>query len=78
MDQGALAGLRKNDQRKVLLTRILRARTTVPNDWIATHLGMGHPGSVSRLVSESRKDREQNKECDRLSKQLFEQEIEAQ
>ncbi len=75
LDQEALAGLRKNDPRKVLLARILRARTTIPNDWIAKHLAMGHPGSVSRLVSESRKNRELNNECDGLSKLLFEEEI---
>ena len=72
LDHEALADFRKNDQRKVLLARILRARTTIPNDWIAKRLAMGHPGSVSRLVSASRKDRELNKECDRLSKLLLE------
>ena len=29
------------------------------------------PGSVSRLISESRNDREPNRECERLSKVLF-------
>ena len=70
-DQKALVALRKSDRGKVLLARILRAKTTIPNDWIANHLGMGHPGSVSRLISESRGDRELNAECRRLSKVLF-------
>ena len=71
VDEEALAGLRKNDRRKVLLARILRAQTTIPNDWIAKHLSMGHPGSVSRMISENRGDRELIAECQRLSKVLF-------
>lgn len=73
MDQETLEGLRKNDRRKVLLARILRAKTTIPNDWIGQHLAMGHSGSVSRLISESRSDREAGDVCERLSKLLVEE-----
>ena len=41
---------------KVSVATLLRQRTTVGNSWIAQRLGMGHPGSVSRLVVEAAKD----------------------
>jgi len=69
-DQEALADIRKGDRRKVLLARILRSKTAISNDWISDRLCMGHPGSVSRLVSESRNDQAINKECERLTKRL--------
>ena len=53
----ALAKLPKSDERKVLLALILRKNTTVSNDWIASKLAMGHPGSVSRMISAGRSDR---------------------
>ena len=42
----ALAALPKRDERK-----IQRKRTSVRNGWIASRLAMGHPGSVSRMLS---------------------------
>jgi hypothetical protein len=53
----ALAKLPKSDERKVLLALILRKKTTVSNYWIASSLAMGHPGSVSRMISAGRSDR---------------------
>lgn len=47
----ALAVMRKSDERKILLAGILRTKTSVSNEWIATRLEMGHPGSVSRMLS---------------------------
>ena len=49
--KGALAALAKSDRRKVVLAGILRAKTSASNEWIATKLAMGHPGSVSRMLS---------------------------
>jgi hypothetical protein len=45
-----LAQLRKGDERKAILAALLRRRTVVGFEWIATRLRMGHPASVSRLV----------------------------
>jgi hypothetical protein len=52
-----LAHLRKGDGRKALLAALLRRRTSVGCEWIATRLHMGHPGSVSRLVCGVKRDR---------------------
>jgi hypothetical protein len=51
-----LSGLRKSDARKAQLAILLRTHTSMSNDWIAAKLAMGHPGSVSRVVSEGRSD----------------------
>jgi hypothetical protein len=51
-----LAALRKSDSRKVQLAILLRTHTSVSNEWIAQKLSMGHPGSVSRSVSDGRAD----------------------
>jgi hypothetical protein len=40
-----------------MLAALLRRRTTVGFEWIATRLHMGHPGSVSRLVCGVKRDR---------------------
>jgi len=52
-----LSGLRKSDARKARLAILLRTHTSMSNDWIATKLAMGHPGSVSRVVSAGRSDK---------------------
>lgn len=52
-----LGELRKSDDRKAQLALLLRAHTTVSNDWIAAKLAMGHPGSVSRVVSAGKSDK---------------------
>ena len=54
--QAGLDVLRKSDDRKAQLAILLRTHTTVSNDWIAAKLAMGHPGSVSRVVSAGRAD----------------------
>jgi REP element-mobilizing transposase RayT len=53
----ALASLPKSDGRKIVLACLLRERTSVSNDWIASRLSMGHPGSVSRMISAGRSDK---------------------
>lgn len=65
-----LGRLPKGDPRKVLLASVLRGTTTVSNDWLATNLCMGHPGSVSRLISASRGDRALAKQRDELEEKL--------
>jgi putative transposase len=52
------AALKKSDRRKVILAMAIRERTSIDNRWIAERLAMGHPTSVSRLVSAGRKDKE--------------------
>ena len=56
-----LAQLRKGDERKAILAALLRMRTTVEYEWIATRLHMGHPSSVSRLVCEVKRDKKLKK-----------------
>lgn len=56
LQQAELASLRKSDVRKVQLAILLRTHTTVSNVWIAQKLAMGHPGSVSRSVTDGRAD----------------------
>lgn len=57
LETADLARLRKSDVRKVQLAIMLRTHTTVSNGWIAQKLAMGHPGSVSRAVSDGRSDK---------------------
>ena len=52
-----LSGLKKSDARKAQLAILLRTHTSMSNDWIALKLAMGHPGSVSRVVSAGRSDK---------------------
>ncbi len=66
-DRKGLEGLKKSDPRKMRLAALLRAQTTVSNEWIADKLAMGHPGSVSRLVALCRSDREGAAEVKKLS-----------
>jgi REP element-mobilizing transposase RayT len=65
-----LARLRKGDKRKAILAALLRRRTTVGFEWIATRLQMGHPGSVSRLVCGVKRDRKLEKRINELEKML--------
>lgn len=65
-----LSELRKGDVRKALLAALLRRRTTVGFEWIATRLHMGHPGSVSRLVGGVKCDRKLGKQLNEMEKML--------
>ena len=53
---GELELLRKGDSRKVLCAALVKARTSVKNDWLASRLRMGHPAAMSQLVSRTLKD----------------------
>ena len=67
----ALAGLPKSDARKIVLAGILRETTCVSNDWIASRLVMGHPGSVSRLLSAGSADKYLSMKRRELTEILF-------
>lgn len=66
-----LRGLRKSDDRKAQLAILLRTHTAVSNDWIAAKLAMGHPGSVSRVVSAGRADKSMKGKLTSLEKMLI-------
>jgi len=46
-----------SDERKILLALLLRETTSVTNDWFASRLAMGHPGSVNRMISAGQSDK---------------------
>jgi REP element-mobilizing transposase RayT len=48
LNEADLRSLRKNDERKVAIAALIRRRTTVPNEWIARSLHLGHVSRVSR------------------------------
>jgi hypothetical protein len=66
-----LEGSGKSDPRKVKLAVLLRAHTTVPNEWIAGKLALGHPGRVNRLVALCGHDRGCAGEVKRLNFMLI-------
>ncbi len=47
--------LKKSDIRKIVLADWLKQNTSAPNAWLARNLKMGHPASLSSLVSRHRK-----------------------
>ncbi len=65
-----LAGLKKSDENKVLLAAVLRAGTSVSNGWISEKLVMGHPNSISRLISKCRADRRMSGKLEKLQAML--------
>ena len=65
-----LAQLRKGDERKAILATLLRRRTAVGFEWIATRLHMDHSASVSRLVCGVKRDKKLGKKVNELD-QLF-------
>ncbi len=62
--------LRKVDGCKVLAPPLVRQRTAAGNPLNAEHLGMGHPGSVSRSVSAGRATKETLKNTDKIGRML--------
>jgi hypothetical protein len=54
VDGEALAGMRKNDERKALIGALARKRTTASNGWITQRLGMGVRSRVSRYCCQAR------------------------
>ncbi len=66
-----LSALKKCDERKTRIAILLRTHTSMSNDWIATKLAMGHPGSVSRIVSAGRSDKSVMKATNNLGNLLI-------
>ena len=48
--------LRKGDPRKVMRAALVKRRTSVKNDWLASRLRMGHPAAMCQSVSRTLKD----------------------
>jgi hypothetical protein len=69
--QAALAALPKSDERKIVLACLLREKTSVSNDWIASRLAMGLPGSASRMISAGRTDKNVARKRNELAGILF-------
>ena len=69
--KSVLAAPAKSDGSKIVVVGILRTKNTASYGWIATRLAMEHPGSVSRMLSASRADRNLVSEQIALSKVLF-------
>ena len=68
----ACGGVKPPEKPKVALATLLRQRTSVSNGWIATMLGMGHPGFVSRLFGACRQSGEVASTLNQLAKALDE------
>lgn len=47
-----LPKLKRGDERKAAIARLIRSRTTVSNQWIARALALGHVSTVSRYCSD--------------------------
>jgi hypothetical protein len=52
-----LEALRKGDERKALLAGLLASKTAVSREWLGQGPGMGHPGSVSRMLGEVKRNK---------------------
>lgn len=61
-----LEALRKGDERKALLAGLLARKTTVSREWLGQRLGMGHPGSVSRMLGEVKRSPKLRKRFDEI------------
>jgi REP element-mobilizing transposase RayT len=51
LKEAELKAIKRNDARKLAIARLIRARTSVPNQWIARELSLGHVSSVTRYCS---------------------------
>jgi putative transposase len=69
-DAGKLIVARKGDPRKVALAAVVKAHTSVSNEWLAQRLEMGHNRSVSRLIRQGNEDAGVMKLCAKLRKLL--------
>jgi hypothetical protein len=63
-----LKSLRKGAERKALLAGLLARKTTVSREWLGQRLGMGHPGSVSRMLGAVKTDQDLVEKLDELEK----------
>jgi hypothetical protein len=51
-----LRALRKGDPGKVICAALVKANTSVTNEWLTARLCMWHPAAMCQLVSRARKD----------------------
>ena len=51
LTEANLMSLKRNDSRKLAIARLIRRRTSVPNQWIARALSLGHVSNVSRYCN---------------------------
>jgi hypothetical protein len=51
MKEIELMQLKRSDSRKLAIARLIRSRTSVPNQWIVRELSLGHVSNVSRYCS---------------------------
>jgi hypothetical protein len=69
-EEGQPIPTRKGDPRKVALATVVKAHTSVDNEWISQRLKMGHNRSVSRLIRQGNDKPEIKKLCSKLLKML--------
>lgn len=51
INESELTQLKRSDARKLAIARLIRSRTSVPNQWIVRELCLGHVSNVSRYCS---------------------------
>lgn len=51
LEETELRAMKRNDERKLALARLIRTRTSVSNQWIARELSLGHVSSITRYCS---------------------------
>jgi hypothetical protein len=69
-EAGCISPSRKGDPLKVALASVVKAHTSVGNEWLAIRLAMGHNRSVSRLIRQGNNDDKIKKLCAKLTKLL--------
>lgn len=55
---GKLVQTRKGDPRKVVIATLVKAETSVSNEWLTQRLDMGHSRAMSRLIRQGRENPE--------------------
>ena len=69
-DAGELIQARKADPRKIALASVVKAHTSVSNEWLAQRLERGHNRSVSRLIRQGNENSQTRKLGSMLKKML--------
>jgi putative transposase len=53
LEETELRAMKRNDERKLALARLIRTRTSVSTQWIARELSLGHVSSITRYCSKN-------------------------
>jgi len=69
-EAGCLSPSSKGDPRKVALASVVKAYTSIGNEWLAIRLEMGHSRSESSLIRQGNNDDKIKKLCAKLTKML--------